>query len=92
MLKTHFYLTLQGSAAGRAETATAGAASERLDLQGDLAARGRTGHDAAEDTGADGVAEARQSHTGQHEGRQKAAGVGGGDGGRTPATGGSAEC
>ena len=36
MLKTHFYLTLQGSAAGRAETATAGAASERVDLRRDL--------------------------------------------------------
>ena len=30
--------TLRGSAAGRAETATAGTASERVDLRGDLAA------------------------------------------------------
>ena len=48
---------LQGSKTGLAETATAGAASEHVDLRGDLAACGRTGHDAAEDTGADGVAE-----------------------------------
>ena len=41
--------------------------------------------------GADGDAEARQSHTGQHEGRQETAGGGGGDGGRSPTTGGSAE-
>ena len=76
---------------GRAETATAGAASERVDLRGDLAARWGTGHDVAEITGADGIAEARPIHTGQNEERQKAAGGGGGDGGRKHATGGSAE-
>ena len=33
-------LVCRGSKTGRAETATAGAASERVDLRGDLAARG----------------------------------------------------
>ena len=50
-------LTLRGYATGRAETATAGAASERVDLQGDLEASGQAGDDEAETTGSDGDAE-----------------------------------
>ena len=83
--------TLRGSAAGRAETRTAGTSSERVDLRGDLAACRRAGHDAAEITGADGTAEAWTSDTGQPEGRPKTAGGGGGDGNRRHASGGSAE-
>ena len=51
--------TLRGYTTGRAKTATAGAASERVDLRGDLAASGRAGNDEAEATGADGDAETR---------------------------------
>ena len=83
--------TLQGSAAGRAETATAGTVSERVDLRGDLEARRRAGHDATEITGVDGTAEDRSSDTGQSEGRPKTEGGGGGDGDRGRASGGSAE-
>ena len=70
---------------------SAGTASERVDLRGDLAARIRAGHNAAEITGADGTAEARSSDTGQPEGRPKTVGGGGGDGDRGHASGGSAE-
>ena len=84
-------LTLRGSATGRAETATAGAASERVGLRGDLAASGQEGDNEAETTGADGYAEARQSHSGQPEGRQETVGGGGGIGGINLAKAGSAE-
>ena len=84
-------LTLRGSATGRAETATARAASERVDLRGDLEASGRAGDDEAETTGSDGDAETRQSHPGQPEGGQETESGGGGIGGRNITKGGSAE-
>ena len=90
--KSQYQHTSSSPVRARAEIATAGTASERVDLRGDLAARGRTGYDAAEATGADGDAETRQSHPGQPEGRQETAGGGGGDDGRSPTTGGSAKC
>ena len=61
-----------------------------MDLQGDLAARRRAGHDAKKGTGAEGNAEARAGDTGESEGRPEAAGGGGGDGDRGTAQGGSA--
>ena len=84
-------LTLRGSAEGHAETATAGAASERVDLRGDLETSGRAGDDEAESKGSDGDAETRQSHSGQPEGGQETAGGGGGIGSRNINKGGSAE-
>ena len=73
-----------------AETATAGTASERVDLRGDLAAHRRAGNDATEGTGADGNAEARAGDPGESEGRSEAEGGGGGDGDRGTTQGGSA--
>ena len=84
-------LTLRGSAAGRAETATAGAALERVDLRRYLETSGRAGDDEAKIKGSDGDAETRQSHPGQLEGGQETAGGGGGIGGRVITKGGSAK-
>ena len=68
----------------------AGTASERVDLQGDLATHRRAGNDATEGTGADGNAEARAGDPGESEGRSEAEGGGGGDGDRGTTQGGSA--
>ena len=72
---------LRRSAAGRAKTALARTAQERVGLRRDLETCGRAGYGEERAKGTEEDAEARPRNTGQPKGIQETAGGGGGEGG-----------